>query len=266
MTTIGIGIICGGEMRVETTISIFNTTALDRALTEQGLRSSRLLGCLIVKPWGPYLDMGRNAIVRDFLDLFEDDYLLFIDSDIVFTFPDIARIHAELDAHPEFNVLAGVYYSPISIGEKPLPVVYTWESAAKSGQMVLSADRNLATDGNIYEKDAVGTGFMAIRRSYLKELDEDPGDDHPLKFFRNAVINGAYHGEDLEFCHRLKVRTGHGPYVHTGIQVTHIKSAMMYQGDTHHMSGAIPLGFVQGFGEPLQATFQVPEPPSIPLV
>lgn len=260
MNQVCIGMISGGNPRVETMISILNATALDRMFVEKGMRPSRLLGGTIIKPFGPYLDMGRNSVTADFLDLFEDDYLLFVDDDIIFRYEDIIPLHAALEANPNMNVIGGTYYSSITFGEKPLPVVYTWEVAPKTGQMALSPARDLPINGGILEVGAIGTGFMMIRRSYLNFLaGMDEG--HPLKFFRNAVINGAYTGEDMEFCYRLKVHTGKGAYCHTGVQVTHVKNTMMYQGEIHHMAGALPLGYCGGFGEPLQGTIQVPVEP-----
>src|SRR5215471_11038501 len=127
-----------------------------------------LVSHAIFHPNGPYLDMGRNIVVRKFLTETDDDYLLFIDSDIKWSVDDLNHLYDRLS--PD-HVIGGYYLNPYLEGINP--VVYEWQRPDVDSDWLL---RSITTDDLLSRADidgiamctCIGTGFMAIPRTILE--------------------------------------------------------------------------------------------------
>lgn len=227
-----IGTITAGSCRIEYAVSCY------MALTSWGEASHWL-----PQACGPYLDMGRNDTVRRFYtECGDDEFLLFVDTDIAFVEGDIAKL---VDAARSYEhatgvwpVVGGLYQSPFKGGTKLVayrlkPEVH--ESGRWKGQHRKNGPRRFfplmpsdldGIDGDsLLEIDGLGTGFMLIHRSILDHMAREFL--APQEWFYEGVANveqGEWIGEDLFFCLRAK-SLGHPVFAHSGVRLTHYKEA-----------------------------------------
>lgn len=150
---------------------------------------------------------GRNKICQMFLES-EYKYLMFIDSDIVFSREHINKLRGH-----DKGIVGGIYL------KKTLP--YQPVMNAKLGE----------EDGLIVMRE-IGTGFMMIRRDVLGAMYEmwpehryKPDDDEPkggyyFDWFRVGVKDGRYLSEDYFFC-QMAADLGIKTYLDTSIMVEH---------------------------------------------
>jgi glycosyltransferase involved in cell wall biosynthesis len=122
------------------------------------------------------------------------DYLLFIDSDMAWQPPDIARL-----IKSGKDIIGGLYYKRrFPYG----PVVY--------GHDGLTHKQIEKVPERLFRCDGVGTGFLLISRKIINKFKEPelvadwgfPFD--PLKSLQSGDAASYYNGEDLSFC--LKAR------------------------------------------------------------
>lgn len=185
---------------------------------------------IILHPNGPYLDMGRNNVVREFMKT-DDDYLLFIDSDISWTAEDIDRLYANLS--PDY-VLGGYYLNPYLEGVKP--VVYEWQRpdpGDPNGWLLLSITEDSllarADSTGLALSTCIGTGFMCIPREILEVIGSKY--QKPCEYFSTPIFNGApgagiQLGEDLAFCLRVW-DAGYQVIIDTNIKLDHHKTVIL---------------------------------------
>jgi hypothetical protein len=190
------------------------------------------------------------------------DWLLFIDSDIEFRPDHIDTLFAPT-LHPDYDparlhLLAGVYVSgfddgPVP-GEEPAdghfgPVVYEWvERDDLLGQLSgipTMASRRISkssfealppvneawnppgteiSPSPVCEVAAVGTGFMGIHISLIREMQETYPE--PMVWFDEPVINGVHYGEDFGFCYRVR-DMGYPVLVNRACKVIHHKTTKL---------------------------------------
>lgn len=209
---------------------------------------------------GPYLDAGRNRAVANCLAHPEDawEWLLFVDSDVEFTPEHIARLFEPYQGDhglrtSTYPVIAGIYCNPFTDevpGEEEGadhigPVVYEWvavtnlqgelegiptETFRRLSRKSLAAippmthhhaDGWDSTYDDLARVAAVGTGFMAIHRTLLREMEARYA--QPLPWFEEPVRNGVHYGEDMGFCLRL-MDMGYPVLVHRGVTPLHHKT------------------------------------------
>lgn len=155
---------------------------------------------------GPFLSQARNKILQRHLE-FGDDYMLFTDTDIVFTPEDVGLLLAA-DA-----AIAGAHYLTAASGQQPwatalvegddglepvaLPEIPPQPEKDEAGQVdeeemgkwigeyvSLTQPRKVA---------AVGCGLMLIKHEVVVAMAE--GYVHPFEYLGNT-------GEDIVFCQR----------------------------------------------------------------
>ena len=169
---------------------------------------------------------ARNKVVQRFLDT-DGDYLLFIDSDIIFTQNDIIKLR-----NNNKKLCGGVYL------KKKLPY-----SAV--------CNRLLGEEGDLHKMAEIGTGFMMIHRDiftsisdkypehyYNNESDEDKGQYYD--YFRVGVVENRYLSEDYYFCW-LARQCGYDVYLDPDILVKHEGKATYPFKDSELLEGAIEL-------------------------
>jgi hypothetical protein len=131
-----------------------------------------------------YLDVNREKLAEEALAM-ESDYLVFVDTDLVFRKDAIER----LLAHKK-DIIGANYY------EKRLPLVSTVKP--------LQPDGSIATDGKLipgtlpdepFRVGAVATGLMAINLKRLTQCMAPP-------FFAYGTLGTRFVGEDIAFAQR----------------------------------------------------------------
>jgi len=166
---------------------------------------------------------ARNKVVHKFLQT-EYDYLLFIDSDIIYTPQDIIKLR-----NNEKPICGGVYF------KKKLPYSPV-------------CNRSMEQHDHMHKMMETGTGFLMIHREvfesimkaepehfYKNDSDEESGDYYD--FFRVGVVDGRYLSEDYYFCH-LARKHGYDIWLDTSIYVKHIGRATYPFDDYDLINGA----------------------------
>jgi GT2 family glycosyltransferase len=174
------------------------------------------VGRVLIEPSGPYLDDARNIVVRDFLADTRLDYLLFIDSDVMFTVEHINNIHAFMAAQSGPCVASGAYRT-----ERNGAYVVAG-NRVPNGQIILMTLEEFQAITEPDEVDGVGAGFLMIPRVLLEEMREQFG--YPCPWFDEPIDeHGVHLGEDYGFCDRV-TKLGYPIYLLPDIRLTHVKS------------------------------------------
>lgn len=136
---------------------------------------------------GCYLDVNREMLMRDALAA-KSDYLLFVDTDLVFRKDALDKLLAT-----DKDIIGANYY------EKRIPLVSTVKPLGPDGKM--------ATDGKLIQGDlptepfqvaAVATGLMAINlKRLVKVWPTGP-------YFAFGTLGTQFEGEDVGFCRRAR--------------------------------------------------------------
>lgn len=165
---------------------------------------------------GNVLVFQRNQCVRDM----DGDWLLFIDSDMVFqpgTIADIIQTREKYD----FDILGGLCHQRMPPYQ---PTVYRRVAEEHHGYTFLET----WPEGAAIEVDATGMAFCLIhKRVFDRILEANTGSPMPPReqrllmppppFFR---WEGEY-GEDFDFCQQAKA-SGSRIYVDTTIEIGHV--------------------------------------------
>lgn len=172
---------------------------------------------------GPNIARARNALVREFLATTNAEWLLTIDTDMVFR-PDLLdRLVAAADpvARP---VMGAFCHMQETLGGDPQPTLY---EVAEGVNGLGFARYTEWPDDAPMRVGATGTGCVLIHRGVFETLDADARThDDVWPWFREASLQGRPIGEDLVFMMRCGV-VGIPIHVHTGIKVGHVKSHVM---------------------------------------
>lgn len=164
------------------------------------------------------LPLNRNVIMQRFIDSPKEhgDYLLFLDTDIVFP-PYLASILVKVAIETEADIVAVPYQ--LTNGCSTFGV--TSETGGFNTQGEFMYDR-------AYRIGAAGTGCMLIARDLLVRMKEAYKDREPWPFcgYDRIMINGKgdYESDDYSLCHRA---TDIGAKIvgYTGVALSHLKTA-----------------------------------------
>lgn len=179
---------------------------------------------------GGLLSRGRNEVVRTFLDATDGAWLLMLDTDHGLPVAAFDKVIGA--AHDtERPVVSGLYFAafPGELYPTPVPTIYR-----------LNDGRHAPVDDyprdQVIEVDAAGAGFMLVHRSALDAIRASV--DGSLRdwcwFADGPTPDGAWLGEDLTFCQRLRAN-GVPLHAHTGAILPHHKD---YWLDDRHHRGA----------------------------
>jgi hypothetical protein len=157
-------------------------------------------------------DVRRGKNQKPYDGKFEYDYLMWIDSDIVFSFNQFYSL-----LQKNLPTVSGLYAMD---GGTHYPVVKNWDEEyfKQHGTFEFSSVESLKDLKNPFEVDYVGFGFILIKKGIFETLE------YPWfrpKFFE---IGNAYDfcSEDVGICKSLKEK-GHKIYVDPTIRVGHEK-------------------------------------------
>lgn len=159
---------------------------------------------------GTWVDKARN----DLMLAFEEDYLLMVDSDMVFERRDVTRLLSALQAHPECGAISAHYVTR----KGTMVPACDWRHPTKGGWLADEARIKLAArhtrNKELTYVDSFGGGLLAITQEAKQKVGEP--------WFKTVPLgnNGDFLGEDTYFCQRLQ-EEGFKPAVHFGIPVGH---------------------------------------------
>lgn len=157
-------------------------------------------GYKVIFSEGANVAVNRNNIMEQ--ARLQDDDLLIIDSDTVFTQEDVEKIAEHLK---DKDVITGIQV----LGFEPYP-----PSVFKKENEVYK----LYEPKGIEEIDACGGGFLGISKKVIQAIT-DP--------FTPIQENGRENGNDISFCMRVK-DNGFKIFVDSSIKVGHIRQEIKY--------------------------------------
>lgn len=170
LPNISIGIPTRGEISIETTMCLIY--AMQKTPCNVHLNFHK----------GTYIHELRNDIIKEAIDK-GADYMMFIDSDMVFDPDGIAK----LLSHKK-DIVGGMY------NMKSLPLVSTIKLEDENGNRLHSTEAQIPD--KLFKCYAVPTGFMLIRLEAIKNMK------YPFDFDREE--DGSLIGEDVNFCIRAR--------------------------------------------------------------
>lgn len=141
-------------------------------------------------------------------------WLLMIDSDMVFTPADILTLLEAADATHR-PIVGGLC---VGTGQ-----AHSQGIAAEAGWFVDGTIRRVspATTGGLAQVDFVGAGALLVHRRVYEHLATlHP---RPQPWFQEVVFDGRVDGEDWTFCRRA-TSAGFPIYVHADVRMGHVKS------------------------------------------
>lgn len=161
---------------------------------------------------GSQLVAARNEVARRFLAT-PAEWLWMVDDDMTFP-PNIVTRLVDA-AHPKRRPILGGLCFSVSRDGTVAPTLYRLDE--QTG--VLDRARHLPDSGGLVSVDATGAACLLVHRTVLEHLD----DGSPSPWFDELELAGERLGEDMTFCLRARL-AGFPIYVHTGIDVGHVKS------------------------------------------
>ncbi len=128
---------------------------------------------------GSYCYVNKNRLFEKARTSNQD--ILYIDSDMVFTFADVEAIANHLK---EKEIVGGVY----AIGAPPYPAALYKKT---------DNDYELCEpEEGVNKVDAIGGAFFGISKEAVQKMPKDP--------FTPVYEDKVEHGDDISFCHRAR--------------------------------------------------------------
>lgn len=167
---------------------------------------------------GPRIASARNRMIHHFLERTTAEWLLTIDTDMVFEPQHFEHLLSVADAK-ERPIVGGLCFG--GGHGSVFPTMYrTVDPAENNGEII-----GWVTDwepGSLVRVEATGAAFLLMHRSALVKIGESQGDS-PYPWFSEGAWHGREFGEDWMFCLRA-MRLGIPIYVDTACQIGHMKS------------------------------------------
>jgi GT2 family glycosyltransferase len=160
-----------------------------------------------IRSAGTLIHKNRENVVRHWLKSTQADWLLFIDSDILFEPRDVLFLCDAANSSDK-RIVSGLYFGLGEINNpKPFPVAF--EKYDDKYLPIQNISKN-----TVFRVDATGLGFMLIHRSVLQEIIK--------KYGLSEIFVSSEYGEDIEFCRKV-AEMGIDIYLDTRVQIKHIK-------------------------------------------
>jgi GT2 family glycosyltransferase len=168
-------------------------------------RRENIAGAISVEGYSGRLDTARNYIAKKFIEGTTCDWLLTLDTDMVFTPEDFDTLLASADP-VERPIVSGIYF----VNERPPRAA----AANTVGKSIVSVPD--WKEDELFPVDYCGAGFMLIHRSVLEKVGENP--------YRQDITSpsGALVTEDYAFCERAR-EAGFQVQVNPQVFLGHIK-------------------------------------------
>ena len=172
---------------------------------------------------GPRIAHGRNILVDAFLKETRADWLLMVDSDMVFDAEDIDTLF-EVANPDDCPIVGGLCFGATANGMM-FPTLYIFQNPedTEDGSPVQKVWDY--PDYGLCEVDGTGAAFLLMHRNTLDKMGETFAGANPW-FAEGTVYRGLAFGEDMAFCARAK-SLDIPIHVHTGAKIGHIKPQVM---------------------------------------
>ena len=183
----------------------------------------------------PRIAENRSVCVDEFLKLEDGEWLLMIDTDMVFELEDIYTLRDSADP-VDRPIVGGLCFAGHPWATKIRPTIMTFtfdeEGNRRSVETVLDYPKN-----SIVECDATGAAFLLVHRSVFEAMS-DPypggfgtrpdGTKNPYPWFVEGMTlaDGVALGEDTAFCARARA-LGLPVCIHTGVEIGHVKPVIL---------------------------------------
>lgn len=198
------------------TVSGDFAASLTRALLTDRQRNGRIQSVVNMES-GPLIASARNQMVAHFLENTDSEWLLMLDADMVFQGDTLDRL-IEAAEEKDAKVVGGLCFS--GRGGRVSPTMYRIVSkgdATTPGQIATFEEW---PQNAVVPVDATGAACLLMHRSILEQMAAGwPG---VSPWFFTSVHGVTEYGEDFGFCIRVHL-LGHKVYVHTGVEVGHVK-------------------------------------------
>lgn len=217
--TLALGYVHPGHVDAHFMQSVVNTLATDSHRTPPRILRG---GAVIAVGSGPRIAEARNQVVESFLKGSQADWLLMIDTDMVFAVEAVDKIMEAAD--PETRpIIGGLCFGGGRSGVM-FPTMYRLRKA-EPNQSPVEVIEDYPEDA-LCEVDATGAAFLLIHRGVLENMGKVyEGSPYPW-FLEGSVYKGTKFGEDWAFCMRAK-EAGYPIYVHTGCKIGHVKPQVL---------------------------------------
>jgi GT2 family glycosyltransferase len=184
------------------------------------------IGTVLTVESGPNLSRSRNELAARFLVERREPWLLMVDTDMVFAPDALDRLLEAADQRAR-PILGGLCFSRGQDG--PLSTMY--EIVPHEDGAGTFARLQQWPEDTPHRVSATGAAFLLVHRYVFERLAKH-GWGQPAKrdrvwpWFRESAMGTRVMGEDLTFCLRAAA-AGYPTHVHTGVQIGHMKSAML---------------------------------------
>lgn len=206
---VAIGWLSPGKVSAEFLDSLLHTIVLDggrRLLAWQGIKCSANISA------------GRNALVEWFLNLPDANWLMMVDTDMIWQPDAIHRLLASAD-EDKAPIVGGLCFG-LDNGEV-FATLYDLGGTEDKPQFL----RYDAWPEGMFQVVGTGAAFLLVHRKVFEAIrDKEFSPAYP--FFQEREFAGMRCGEDVTFCLRAG-QLGFPVYVDTTVQTGHIKSQIL---------------------------------------
>lgn len=170
----------------------------------------------IVTCEGNVLPIVRNKLIEEFLIKTESEWLLMIDSDVVFYAEDIDEV-LSVARHEDVKIVSGVIYLKRCELDELIP---------EPGVMKINNEGNLKTIWDIpqdqhFEIDGGSLGFTLVHRSVLINMKKSRP-ELTLPWFYQKEEDNIWLGEDISFFRRA-AEDGYKIFATSRVFLGHVK-------------------------------------------
>lgn len=200
-------------------LSSYFTESLVATLLLDQQRKPKIVGLL--QEWSSAnISSARNLLTRRFLDDFDAEWLLWVDSDMAFSADALDALleSADKDTAP---IVGGLCFGMMQ--GKLFPTIYMFAEDDDGNMRTVRVGQYPAD--TLVKVAATGAAFLLIHRSALETIRERAFNP-VFEFFQETEMHGAPVGEDVTFC--LRALACNIPiHVDTGIKIGHHKSTLL---------------------------------------
>lgn len=167
-------------------------------------------------------DENLSIHQKPFDGLYEYDYIMWIDSDIIFVPEQFKKLLEKMKKHRDLYILSGIYFQ--DMGQEYTTVVNTdTNSVKKQGRPKFLTPKDLTRKKELIKVAYTGMGFMLVRRGIFERLS--------YPWFLPVIIKEGldatgFASEDASFCFRVK-ELGIDIWVDPKVVVGHEKLAFV---------------------------------------
>jgi len=150
------------------------------------------------------------------------DYIMWIDSDSVFTPEQFQSLLDQMEVNPKLYILSGVY---IKENQKEYTAVLKWNDGYfdKHGSSKFLIPKDLRGKKSLMKVDFTGMGFMLVRKGVFEKLTYPWFQPMGIQNHGQSI---GFIGEDAAFCLRAKEK-GFDSYIDPKISIGHEKPTIL---------------------------------------